>query len=89
MTADTRRRPATLRALLPSFLPSLPARRAAAPGGRRGPEGEGALARALRWIADREHLSGLEPRLLRDVGLTEAELRRGTPFPPPERPQRL
>ncbi|MDQ1078108.1 hypothetical protein [Pseudoroseomonas cervicalis] len=86
MTAATRRLPATLRALLPA----LPARRAAAPPAeRRGPAGEGALARALRWIADREHLAELEPRLLRDVGLTAEELRRGTPFPPPDTPRRL
>ncbi|WBV45430.1 hypothetical protein [Pseudoroseomonas cervicalis] len=77
MTTDT------LRAARPAA-PALPRR-----AGGGGPAGEGALARALRWIADRGHLAELEPRLLRDVGLTPEAVRRGEPFRLHDRPQRL
>lgn len=62
-----------------------PRARGAAPawplgGARSGPAGEGASARALRWLADRRRLAQMDPRLLRDVGLTPQDVRRGTPF---------
>jgi uncharacterized protein YjiS (DUF1127 family) len=52
---------------------------------RTGPAGETELARMLRWHRDRRSLVDLEPRLLRDVGLTAQDVARGKPFP--RRPQ--
>ncbi|WP_298951841.1 DUF1127 domain-containing protein [uncultured Methylobacterium sp.] len=40
-----------------------------------GPPGEPFWRRWLRGRRDRDHLEGLDARLLRDVGLTRADLR--------------
>lgn len=45
-----------------------------------GPTTESAFARMLRMAADRDHLRELDPRLLRDVGLTQEDVVRGVPF---------
>src|SRR5690242_13259585 len=44
---------------------------------------ETASQRALRWARDRCHLERLDERLLRDIGLTEDDLRGGAPLRPP------
>ena len=49
---------------------------------RPSPRQEGWVPRALRWAGDRRHLAELDDRLLRDVGLTRADLAHGTPFAP-------
>jgi len=46
----------------------------------QGPRGESAWARSLRWIADRHRLREMDERLLRDIGLTRAEVSQGLPF---------
>jgi uncharacterized protein YjiS (DUF1127 family) len=51
-----------------------------------GPMAEGALARASRWIGDRQRLVELDDRLLRDLGLTREDVRRGLPFRHPTWP---
>ncbi|MDO9713227.1 hypothetical protein [Paracraurococcus lichenis] len=55
----------------------LPARQRSAGWLRRreGPAGETDLARGIRLWRDKAHIAGLEPRMLRDVGLepTNAE----------------
>lgn len=53
-----------------------------------GPGGEGRLARALRWSADRDQLAELDGHLLRDVGLTRQDVERGLPFNLPRHPWR-
>ena len=67
-------------ALLPFVLPLL--LRRTTPGWRPvpGPAAEGAVARALRWSADRRRLAGLDDRLLHDLGLTRADVLGGVPF---------
>ncbi|WP_160938537.1 DUF1127 domain-containing protein [Teichococcus coralli] len=45
-----------------------------------GPRGEGAWARALRWTADRRRLQEMDDRLLRDIGLTRADVAQDLPF---------
>lgn len=54
----------------------------ARPGGAPigGPAGEGAWARAIRWIEDRRRLAALDERLLRDIGLTPEDVAREVPF---------
>jgi hypothetical protein len=46
----------------------------------RDPGSESVFARACRLLADRRHLAELDPRLLRDVGLTSEDVARGVPF---------
>ena len=41
---------------------------------------EGRWTRLLRGLADRRHLREMDARLLRDVGLTREDVRRGLPF---------
>ncbi|MBI0539635.1 DUF1127 domain-containing protein [Roseomonas sp. KE2513] len=41
---------------------------------------EGRWTRTLRWFADRRHLKEMDTRMLRDVGLTPEDVRRGVPF---------
>ncbi|MDJ0389115.1 DUF1127 domain-containing protein [Roseomonas sp. E05] len=60
-------------------LPRL-ARPAGPPAALTGPRGEGIWARSLRWIADHRHLREMDERLLRDIGLTRADVARGLPF---------
>ncbi|WP_408906541.1 DUF1127 domain-containing protein [Roseomonas sp. E05] len=44
---------------------------------------EDAMARAVRFAADRRHLAWLDERLLRDVGLDREAVTRGLPFAAP------
>ncbi|HEX2524881.1 MAG TPA: DUF1127 domain-containing protein [Geminicoccus sp.] len=41
---------------------------------------EGTFTRAIRWTRDRRTLAELDDRLLRDIGLTRADVARGSPF---------
>lgn len=50
---------------------------------RTMPPREGLIARALRWARDRRSLAELDGRLLRDVGLTRADVALGVPFTVP------
>ena len=50
------------------------------PARHAGPAREGRWRRMLRWVRDRRHLREIDDRLLRDVGLTREDVRRGVPF---------
>ena len=64
----------------PSIVPPPLAEPSAPSAVHAGAVREGRWTRALRWFADRRHLLEMDDRLLRDVGLTREDVRRGVPF---------